>query len=98
MEELRSILIELQAKLHAIVDRIQISKPPRPLSGDHQRVQSTPLGVPSANEPAKCDRSNGGPGCLEQFHSPVLVAFHKWARIVLSLFVDKVVTFLCAIL
>lgn len=28
--------------------------------------------------------------CPEQYHSPVLVAFHKWARIILSLFIDKV--------
>ncbi|KAL1959477.1 hypothetical protein VTO42DRAFT_1922 [Malbranchea cinnamomea] len=78
MEDLRSILIDLQAKLHALVDRIPIPKP-QELSG---RGQTTYPGL-------KPDMSNGGPGCLEQYHTPVLAAFHKWVRIVLSLFVDK---------
>ena len=29
-------------------------------------------------------------GCAEQYHSPVLMAFHRWARVLLSLFIDKV--------
>lgn len=33
---------------------------------------------------------DAAPTCTEQYHTPVLVAYHKWARIVLSLYVDKV--------
>lgn len=33
---------------------------------------------------------DGLTGCPEQYHSPVLVCFHKWARIILSLYIDKV--------
>jgi hypothetical protein len=32
----------------------------------------------------------GPNGCPEQYHTPVLVSFHKWARIILSLYIDKV--------
>jgi hypothetical protein len=31
----------------------------------------------------------GSTGCPEQYHSPVLVCFHKWAKIILSLYIDK---------
>lgn len=33
---------------------------------------------------------DGPTGCPEQYHSPVLVCFHKWAKIILSLYIDKV--------
>lgn len=76
MEDLRSILMDLQSKLHALVDRIPIPK-----DNANGKSHSTTI---------KPDLPNGGPGCLEQFHTSVLAAFHKWARILLSLFVDKV--------
>ncbi|PGH06086.1 hypothetical protein AJ79_06620 [Helicocarpus griseus UAMH5409] len=90
MEVLRSILIELQSKLHAIVDRIPVSKSPRPPSRDGHNYHSAPACSSSTSmESSDYDASSDVPSCLEQYHSPVLVAFHKWARILLSLFVDK---------
>lgn len=75
MEDLKSVLVDLQFKLHALVDRI--SNPKRPsANSDTTRC-------------IKPDLPNGGPGCGEQYHTPVLTAFHKWAKILLSLFVHK---------
>ena len=82
MEDLRSILIDLQAKLHGLVDRIPIPKPQDLLSGG-----ATTYAIQGSLKP---ELSNGGPGCMEQYHTPTLAAFHKWARILLSLFVHKV--------
>ncbi|WEW54600.1 hypothetical protein PRK78_000020 [Emydomyces testavorans] len=83
MEDLRSILMDLQAKLHALVDRIPVPKiDPNTSSVGH----SSSLVGPTTVRP---DLPNGGPGCHEQYHTSVLAAFHKWARILLSLFVDK---------
>ncbi|KAI5290765.1 hypothetical protein KEM54_000522, partial [Ascosphaera aggregata] len=98
MEELRNILVSLQTELRAIIQRIPMSPIPRlPPGGDfltenpkkilYNRPPSSV--VSTASTPAKCDLANGGPGCLEQFHNPVLPAFHKWARILLLLHVDK---------
>ncbi|KAI5301052.1 hypothetical protein KEM55_002815 [Ascosphaera atra] len=98
MEELRNILVNLQSELRRLVDRIPISPVPRPLPGGDYLTENPrkmlynrpPASVVStASTPSKCDLANGGPGCLEQFHNPVLPAFHKWARILLLLFVDK---------
>lgn len=97
MEELRNILVSLQAELRAIIDRIPMSPIPRPPGGDYlaenpgKVLYNRPPSsvVSTASTPAKCDLANGGPGCLEQFHNPVLPAFHKWARILLLLYVDK---------
>ncbi|ODH13359.1 hypothetical protein ACO22_07337 [Paracoccidioides brasiliensis] len=91
MEVLQTILIELQSKLYTIVDRIPVVKSVRPLSCDGHSYQSAPSCSSSsaAIGSVKCSPSSVGPSCLEQYHSPVLVAFHKWARISLSLFVDK---------
>lgn len=75
MEDLKSVLVDLQFKLHALVDRI--SSPKRPSANS------------DATRCIKPDLPNGGPGCGEQYHTPVLTAFHKWAKILLSLFVHK---------
>ncbi|KAK2810520.1 hypothetical protein FQN49_008533, partial [Arthroderma sp. PD_2] len=75
MEDLKSVLVDLQSKLHALVDRI--ANPKRPSTNA------------DGNRPIKADLANGGPGCGEQYHTPVLTAFHKWAKILLSLFVHK---------
>ncbi|PGH31177.1 hypothetical protein GX50_06056 [[Emmonsia] crescens] len=88
MEVLRTILIELQSDLHAIVDRIPVSKSESPEDG--HGYHSTPsCSSSTAMDSSDSNTSEVGPSCLEQYHSPVLVAFHKWARILLSLFVDK---------
>ncbi|KAI5306713.1 hypothetical protein KEM56_007485 [Ascosphaera pollenicola] len=97
MEELRNILVSLQAELRAIIQRIPMSPIPRPPGGDYLTENPKTIlynrppssVVSTAAIPAKCDLANGGPGCLEQFHNPILPAFHKWARILLLLYVDK---------
>ncbi|KAF9887382.1 hypothetical protein FE257_010237 [Aspergillus nanangensis] len=88
MEELRSILLDLQLKLNSIITRIP--------EGNHQTVS------PESNRSISFSRSpkdvrtadtdlpgEGREGCLEQYHTPVLMSFHKWARVLLSLFIDK---------
>ncbi|PYI32573.1 hypothetical protein BP00DRAFT_368664 [Aspergillus indologenus CBS 114.80] len=88
MEELRSILVELQQNLNSIVSRI-----PEADSTDVSSVPSTRSWSTSSlaeNRSSDIELPGEGPnGCPEQYHSPVLVSFHKWARIVLSLFIDK---------
>lgn len=83
MEELHSVLHDLQAKLNSIVNRIPESK--------------TTISPSESKGPA-CSTSSELPGegcsCSEQYHSPVLAAFYKWARINLSLFIDKVSHFI----
>jgi len=103
MEDLRTILIELQSKLYSLVERIPSTKsmePTRPLSTSSELTVSERFiyghSSPQSDfsDSASCtkqDQSGVGPGCLEQYHSPVLIAFHKWARILLSLFIDKVI-------
>jgi hypothetical protein len=78
MEELRSILLDLQFQLNSVVNRIPLAQHPNSM-----RSPNTPQGH-SGMLPG-----DGPGGCAEQYHTPVLVAFHKWARILLSLFVDK---------
>ncbi|PGH03182.1 hypothetical protein GX51_04217 [Blastomyces parvus] len=90
MESLRSILIDLQSKLQAIVDRIPVPECTSAGSRDGHSYHSTPSCTPCTEmDSGDSTTSEVGPSCLEQYHSPVLVAFHKWARILLSLFVDK---------
>ncbi|PYH49475.1 uncharacterized protein BP01DRAFT_413116 [Aspergillus saccharolyticus JOP 1030-1] len=88
MEELRTILVELQQNLNSIVSRI-----PEAESTDVSSVPSTRSWSTSSlaeNRGSDIELPGEGPnGCPEQYHSPVLVSFHKWARIVLSLFIDK---------
>ncbi|KAK2751104.1 hypothetical protein FQN57_000179 [Myotisia sp. PD_48] len=79
MQDLKTILVDLQSKLHALVDRIPVPK----------ATKSRVDGSPDINRSLQPDLPNGGPGCGEQYHTPVLAAFHKWARILLSLFVHK---------
>lgn len=91
MEELRSILIELQFQLNSLVNRIPLAHHPNAVGQDSHSVTSDPASV-SPGQSFTGDGSlpaDGPNGCMEQYHTPVLVAFHKWARILLSLFIDK---------
>lgn len=97
MEELSSILVDLQFKLKSLVNRIPLPQE----SGTSNRGESSARSV-SSDSPSQPESSSnhqlgegalpldGPAGCAEQYHTPVLVAFHKWARILLSLFIDKV--------
>lgn len=90
MEDLRSILLELQLKLNSIVNRIpesQITDHGSVSSGRALSMSKSPgeLHSPESELPGE-----GPNGCPEQYHSAVLVSFHKWARIILSLYIDKV--------
>lgn len=87
MEELRSILLNLQLNLNSIVNRI-------PDVGGLETTTDDSLSYSSRSpvEARTTDAELPGEGsnsCPEQYHSPVLVAFYKWARILLSLFIDK---------
>lgn len=89
MEELRAILLDLQLKLNSIVSRIPEGRSEQ-TSGSKERALSmskSPVEVQSTETELPGDGPNG---CTEQYHSPVLVSFHKWARIILSLYIDKV--------
>ncbi|KAJ5786919.1 uncharacterized protein N7503_012131 [Penicillium pulvis] len=88
MEELRAILLDLQLKLNSIVNRIPENKSEE-TSGATTRALSmskSPVEVQSTETELPGEGPNG---CTEQYHSPVLVSFHKWARILLSLYIDK---------
>ncbi|KAJ5259584.1 hypothetical protein N7478_012565 [Penicillium angulare] len=88
MEELRTILLDLQVKLNSIIKRIPDGNPEQ-TSGAINRASSmskSPMEVP-LKEGELPDEGQGG--CAEQYHSPVLVSFHKWAKIILSLYIDK---------
>jgi hypothetical protein len=90
MEELRSILLELQLKLNSIISRIPESADvsnPSPASGRALSMSKSPVDGRSSDTELPGD---GPTGCPEQYHSPVLVCFHKWAKIILSLYIDKV--------
>ncbi|KAJ9249875.1 transcriptional regulator family: Fungal Specific TF [Paecilomyces variotii] len=92
MEDLREILSELQLNLNSIINRIPEAQRPAMLNSDGSAVSpslsshSTPVEVRTSDTQLPAD---GPSGCPEQYHSPVLTAFHKWARILLSLFIDK---------
>ncbi len=75
-EKLRSVLLDLQSRLNSIIKRI-----PEPEEQESQKLAHF-----TANELPDEDQFD----CPEQYHSPVLIAFHKWTRIILSLFIDKV--------
>ena len=90
MEDLRSILLELQLNLNSIINRIPEVTNARATSAtdDSLSVASqSPVEVRSTDTELPGEGPNR---CPEQYHTPVLVAFHKWARILLSLFIDKV--------
>jgi hypothetical protein len=99
MEDLRTILVDLQIKLNSIVNRIPLAQHPRTPTHQSTFGQSPPSEpAQSASFVSPNPGLNGSTlpgdlspdGCSEQYHSPVLIAFHKWARILLSLFIDKV--------
>ncbi|KAJ5901501.1 hypothetical protein N7495_002029 [Penicillium taxi] len=90
MEELRAILLDLQLKLNAIASRI-----PEGMMTDSASVLSDrALSISkSPTEPHSTESELPGEGlngCREQYHSPVLLSFHKWAKIILLLYIDKV--------
>lgn len=90
MEELKTILMDLQLKLNSIVGRI-----PESQVTDHASVSSgralSMSKSPVESHSGESELPGEGPnGCPEQYHSAVLVSFHKWARIILSLYIDKV--------
>ncbi|KKK20738.1 hypothetical protein ARAM_002716 [Aspergillus rambellii] len=90
MEELRSILVDLQIQLNSIVARIPEPKQadlPSKASNRSWSFSPSPTEVrisDTATLPGEASHT-----CTEQYHSPVLASFHKWARIVLTLFIDK---------
>ena len=95
MEDLRTILIDLQSKLKALVDRIPLGEAPSPMTfssiSDPGESENVTRGQPQSPSPHALKLPGGGPnGCSEQYHSKVLIAFHKWARVILLLFIDKV--------
>ncbi|KAJ5614837.1 hypothetical protein N7528_008491 [Penicillium herquei] len=85
MEELRAILLDLQLKLNSIVNRIPKGMPNQ-TPGRAMSMSKSPVEVQSTETELP---GEGTGGCTEQYHSPVLVSFHKWARIILSLYIDK---------
>ncbi|KAL5339900.1 hypothetical protein BJX70DRAFT_362797 [Aspergillus crustosus] len=89
MEELRSILLDLQVQLNSISDRIPEAKQTDTSSNASNRSWSSsrsPIEAPIIDQALPGDAA---PSCTEQYHTHVLVAFHKWARIVLKLYSDK---------
>ncbi|KAE8337385.1 hypothetical protein BDV24DRAFT_167386 [Aspergillus arachidicola] len=89
MEELRSTLLDLQLKLNSIINRIPVIENYQLSSSANNRSLSFSVS-PVEMRTSDMELPGEGPGrCTEQYHSPVLVSFHKWARILLSLFIDK---------
>ncbi|KAJ5950447.1 uncharacterized protein N7479_008860 [Penicillium vulpinum] len=80
MVELRSVLHDLQVKLNSIISRIPETTATEKSAASSRRAPRSPAEELPIEGPS---------GCPEQYHSVVLVAFHKWARIILSLFIDK---------
>ncbi|RDW89843.1 putative C6 transcription factor [Aspergillus mulundensis] len=89
MEELRSILVDLQAQLNSIVERIPEPKQTDIPSSASNRSWSFSRSPTEGSSLDLALPGDAAPTCTEQYHTPVLVSFHKWARIVLSLYVDK---------
>lgn len=88
MEELRSVLLNLQLDLNSIIDRIpEVVGFYNPSEGSPSFSSRSPVEVRTTDTELPGEGPNS---CPEQYHSPVLVVFHKWARILLSLFIDKV--------
>lgn len=90
MEELRSILLDLQLKLNSIVNRIPDGNLQEVSPGSSNRSKSFSRSPGDTQTSDNELPGEGHAGCPEQYHTPVLVSFHKWARILLSLFIDKV--------
>ena len=90
MEELQSILLDLQLKLNSIVNRIpegEFAEARLMSSGRALSMSKSPVETQSTETELPGEGPNG---CSEQYHTPVLVSFHKWARIILTLYIDKV--------
>ncbi|KAI2790678.1 hypothetical protein POX_c03524 [Penicillium oxalicum] len=84
MEELRTILLDLQNKLNSIVDRI----PECPANKTSPQVSERTPSI--SDSPEEAGRGSTLPGesrggCAEQYHTRVLVSYHRWAKIMLSL-------------
>ena len=91
MEDLRAIILDLQVQLNSIINRISDTRNPSVSSASSNRSLSFSSRSPVEVRTSETELPGEGPsGGTEQYHSPVLVAFHKWARILLSLFIDKV--------
>ncbi|KAJ5490747.1 hypothetical protein N7539_002314 [Penicillium diatomitis] len=91
MEELRTILLNLQSNLNSIVSRIPESseKSVSPGNGNMKREPSF-SNSPDDDGLAESGLPGEGPhGCTEQYHTAVLVSYHRWAKIMLSLYIDK---------
>ncbi|EED22337.1 C6 transcription factor, putative [Talaromyces stipitatus ATCC 10500] len=88
MEELRSILVDLQFQLNSLINRIPLAQHPNSVKSNASPSNSS-LSAPQGRIEQGLLPDDGPGGCSEQYHTPVLVAFHKWARILLSLFLDK---------
>lgn len=90
MEELKSILLQLQLDLNSIINRIPIPVATSSTTTSEDSRSSSSRS-PVETRTSDTELPGQGPnGCAEQYQTPVLVAFHKWARILLSLFIDKV--------
>lgn len=89
MEDLRAILLDLQLQLNSIIRRIPEGNPEH-TSGAVGRAQSMSKSPVDTHFNAEEYPGEGLNGCAEQYHSPVLVSFHKWAKIILGLYIDKV--------
>jgi hypothetical protein len=90
MEELRTILLDLQLKLNSIVDRIPEGRAADTASASSGRALSMSKSPAEAMSTEPDAPGEGINGCPEQYHSPVHASFHKWARIILLLYIDKV--------
>ncbi|KAL4934098.1 putative C6 transcription factor [Aspergillus undulatus] len=89
MEELRSILVDLQVQINSIVERIPEAKQTDIPSNASNRSWSFSRSPTEALSIDSALPGNAAPTCTEQYHTPILVSFHKWARIVLRLYADK---------
>lgn len=87
MEELRSILVDLQFQLNSLINRIPLAQHPNSFGTTSPGLSART--APQGRIEQGLLPDDGPGGCSEQYHTPVLVAFHKWARILLSLFLDK---------
>lgn len=90
MEELRSILVDLQVQLDSIVERIPEATQIDISSNTSNRSWSFSRSPTEALSVDLTLPGDAAPTCVEQYHTPVLASFHKWARIILRLYADKV--------
>jgi hypothetical protein len=90
MKELQAVLRGLELDLNSIINRIPEGK----LAGNASGSSGGALFMSKSPVEAWFTETGlpgeGRHGCPGQSHTPVLGSFHKWARIILSLYVDKV--------